>query len=351
MKNASKIRKTLISLLAVIALMCSALVAVPAASADLVSPQTVDILSATQAGQWFHNEAEVESNPGTWAVTAQGVTADTYGCAYAMEGATYLSEAGVAYGAYEMEASFVINQLNSVENPMIGVIPWYIDNENFVFVQLKFSYSDQYKTTDAERADGYGLQEIIVSGRLGGEAKFNSLTTQQENTVFGSDNVNVVTAKRNPLSAEGHTVKVTVENSSSAGNFLQYTVYYNGVQIGYAQAYYNNRIVKNNAVGFMGQDVKATFTSATVTDGYATNKKPIMARDWTEKQGYTYRVLNGVDTWQFDANGGVAVKAAKNEEGTSEFTVSGSNLGSYNTNRGFTVNELAATAEGVPQNY
>ncbi len=335
----------------VILLSCLSMGLAPAQAYALTEESTVDLLAVSQANDWFHNPAE-DSTPGTWNIGTDGISVDAFGMAYAMGGATYLTRKGTALGAYSVESSFVINELNNVENPMIGIIPWYVDEDNYLFVQLKFTWTDSYQTTAEEKADGYALQEIIVSGKLNGEAKYNSATAQQENTVF---DVNTVTslagAKRNPLNAAGHTIQVDVENSGSSGNFMKFTVYYNGVSIGSVSGYYYNKIAKTTAMGFMAQDVRATFTEAKLTEGYAENKTAALARDWKQAGEYTYRVLNGVDPLTFHADGSISFQTTKTENKKSEYTVTGSNFGGYNTARVFQVNPYAATADGLPQNY
>ena len=307
MRKYGKKRGFLMGACALLALGCAGGATAGIYARALISPSRVDLIAASGSEDWFNNGEGTDY--GEWAVASDLVTVDAYGTAYSMEGATYLTSKGRALGAYEMEASFVVSEINDVENPMIGIIPWYVDEENYLFVQLKFTWSADYQTTDEEKADGYGLQEIIVSGRLNGEAKYNSATAQQENTVFDAKSVtNIASAKRNPKSAEGHTLKVEAENSGSSGNFMKFTVYYNGASVGSVSAYYYNKVTKTAAMGFMAQDVKATFKDASFTDGYAENKTASLARDWAEKDGYTYRTLNGYDAWTFNNNGTVSFK-------------------------------------------
>ncbi len=351
MSKYKTVRKAVMGLSALGAAVCCALSVTVLTAEALLSPVTVDLIAQSESGDWFHNDNGEMTDFGIWEKTAEGITVDAYGGAYAMEGATYLTAKGQAYGAYEAEATFVISELNDVENPMIGIIPWYVDYENYLFVQLKFTNASKYFTTDEEREQGYALQEIIVSGRLDGEAKYNSATAQQENTVFDSNTVPAIAAaKRSPLSEQGHTIKVEAENSGSSGNFMKFSLSYNGVSVGNMSAYYYNKVAKTSAMGFMAQDVRATYTAASFTDGYAENRTPALARDWKNKNGYTYRTLNGFDAWTFQEDGGVSVKAAPTEDGKSSYTVTGSNYGGYNTNRGFTQNPVAEK-DGLPQNY
>ena len=350
MRKYGKKRGFLMGACALLALGCAGGATAGIYARALISPSRVDLIAASSSEDWFNNGEGTDY--GEWAAASDLVTVDAYGTAYSMEGATYLTSKGRALGAYEMEASFVVSEINDVENPMIGIIPWYVDEENYLFVQLKFTWSADYQTTDEEKEDGYGLQEIIVSGRLNGEAKYNSATAQQENTVFDAKSVtNIASAKRNPKSAEGHTLKVEAENSGSSGNFMKFTVYYNGASVGSVSAYYYNKVTKTAAMGFMAQDVKATFKDASFTDGYAENKTASLARDWAEKDGYTYRTLNGYDAWTFNNNGTVSFKTTETADGKSAYGVTGSNFGGYNTNRGYTANPYAATADGLPQNY
>ena len=344
MANYAKNRSKLIGICALGAVVCLGAAGGPLLADALTQTSTTDLIAQTQGAEWFHNPVEegTTATPGTWSSTAGSITVDAQGGNYAMQGATYLSPKGQALGAYEMEASFVINELYEVENPMIGIVPWYVDEDNYLFVQLKFSWADQYKLTADDRADGYGLQEIIVSGRLNGEAKYNSATAQQENTVFDATGI---ANRRNPLSAQGHTLKVEAEQSGSSGNFTKFTISYNGTSVGNVSAYYYNKIYKTAAMGFMAQDVNATFTSATFTDGYAENRTASLARDWMEKDGFVYRTLAGEDAWTIDSDGSVTVDSSEN------YSVTGTNFGTYNTNRGYTENPYAVTSEGLPQNY
>lgn len=354
MNKHGTIRKTTVGVCALAAAVCMAvgISQLSLTAQALISPVTTDLIASSAAGDWFQNAEGEPSAVGTWNVTAGGVTAETFGTAYAMEGATYLTSAGQAYGAYEMEATVVINELNNVENPMVGIIPWYRDEGNYLFVQLKFTNASSYQTTAEERADGYALQEIIVSGRLDGEAKYNTATSQQENNSFDALTVAAIgTAKRNPLSPQGHTIKVEAENSASTGNYMKFTVYYNGVSVGYVSAYYYNKIARTSAMGFMAQDVKATFAPATFTDGYAENKTASLARDWMTKEDFTYRTLNGFDAWTFNGDGSVSMITTTTEDGRSGYSVTGTNFAGYNTNRGYTRNPYASTNDGLPQNY
>lgn len=354
MNKHGTIRRTVIGIAALASAVCMTvgISRLTTAAQALVSPVTTDLIASSAAGDWFQNADGEPSSVGTWAVTQNGVTTETFGTAYAMEGATWLTSAGQAYGAYEMEATVVINELNNVENPMVGIIPWYQDEDNYLFVQLKFTNAASYQTTAEERGDGYALQEIIVSGRLDGESKYNTATSQQENNTFDALTVAAIgTAKRNPLSPEGHTVKVEAENSGSTGNYMKFTVYYNGVSVGYVSAYYYNKLAKTSAMGFMAQDVKATFTQATFTDGYAEHKTASLARDWMTKENFTYRTLNGFDAWTFNPDGSVSMVTTTTADGRSGYSVTGTNFAGYNTNRGYTVNPYASTRDGLPQNY
>lgn len=352
MKKFSAKRIFMICMCQVLALGCLFIATAFTKAHALTNTTTVDLIAASQADDWFKNPVDGTYEQGTWTASSSGVTVNSYGAAYAMEGATYLTKKGIALGAYEMESTFVINEINNVENPMIGIIPWYVDEENYLFVQLKFTWANEYQTNSEEKADGYALQELIVSGKLNGEAKYNSSAAQQENTVFDVKTVtNLANAKRNPKNAQGHTLKVEVENSGSSGNFTKFSVYYNGASIGNVSAYYYNKIAKTAAMGFMAQDIKANFTSATFTDGYAENKTASLARDWKEENNFTYRVLNGIDPVTFGGNGSVSFKTTQTSDKKSEYGVSGSNFGGYNTFRAYTENLHANTDDGLPQNY
>ena len=357
MRKYGKKRKLLLSALtaALVGVLCPATALLYASAAELAEPVVTDLIASSAAGDWFHNQTadNGEEDFGTWQAGTETVTVDSYGMPYAIEGATYLTTKGQALGAFEMSADFVIQEINDVENPMIGIIPWYVDEENYLFVQLKFTWAAEYRTTPEEEAQGYALQEIIVSGRLDGEAKYSGTSSQLENTTFDArETAAIAQAKRDPLSAQGHTLRVVAENSGSSGNFVRFTVYYNDVSVGNVSAYYYNKIPKTYAMGFMAQDVRAAFSDATFTDGYALNNTPALARDWIEKNGFTYKAINGYDAWTFRDDGSVSFVTAETEgeNGTSEYGVSGSNFAGYNTNRGYTVNPYAE-ANGLPQNY
>lgn len=355
MQKHRRARKLLVCALALAASLCIAAATLIASAAELAETVVTDLIAESSAEDWFHNQTadNSEEDFGTWEADTDSVTVDAYGMPYAMEGATYLTTKGQALGAFEMSATFVINEINAVENPMIGIIPWYVDAENYLFVQLKFTWSADYQTTEEEQTQGYALQEIIVSGRLDGEAKYSSTTSQLENTTFDALATSAIaSAKRDPLSAEGHTLRVVAENSGSSGNFIRFTVYYNGVSIGNVSAYYYNKVPQTYAMGFMAQDVRATFTDATFTDGYALNNTAALARDWMQKNDFTYKTINGYDAWTFNDDGSISfvTAEAEGEYGTSEYGVSGSNFAGYNTNRGYTVNPYAE-ADGLPQNY
>ena len=167
MRKYGKKRKLLLSALtaALVGVLCPATALLYASAAELAEPGVTDLIASSAAGDWFHNQTadNGEEDFGTWQAGAETVTVDSYGMPYAMEGATYLTTKGQALGAFEMSATFVIQEINDVENPMIGIIPWYVDEENYLFVQLKFTWAAEYRTTPEEEAQGYALQEIIVS--------------------------------------------------------------------------------------------------------------------------------------------------------------------------------------------
>ena len=97
----------------------------------------VNVISVTEENQWFQNEKSI--GQGNWTANSEKVTVDAFGCLYAMEGATYLSSQVPTLGAYEFEATINIKELNSVENPMVGIIPLYIDEDNYLSLQIKFT--------------------------------------------------------------------------------------------------------------------------------------------------------------------------------------------------------------------
>ena len=312
---------------------------------------SVDVLAASNESNWFQNEKT--EGQGIWDATSDKLTVDAFGCNYAMEGANYITNAASALGAFEFETTIKITEINNVENPMVGIIPWYLDADNYLILQLKFTNAAKNLITDAEKADGYGLEQIIFSGKFNGEGKYNSQTSQQENTTYDAINTaTVAQAKVNPKAESGHNLKVRFEAKSAMALSYTCTIFYNDVQIGNTDAFFYNSIVENKNVGFMAQDVKAEFSNAVLTDLVATHNTTALARDWTQNNGFTYRMLNGVDVWQFNNDesitfdtGAITVDGKK-----SEYTVSGSNIAGYNTNRGFTDNPHKE-ADGLPQNY
>lgn len=312
-----------------------------------------DVIASTSIADWFHNKKTEDQ--GTWSASTTAVTVDAYDGDYAMEGANYLTPAGSAYGAYSYEATINITELNAVQNPEVGIIPWYLDEDNYLYVEMKFTNNPDYLLSAEEKAEGYGIEQIICAGRYNGEAKYVTSTSQQENTVFDALTVaSLKGAKAAPKAAAGHKLKVVLENSSATAINYQVAIYYNDVEVGSTYAYYYPAQAKNEAVGFMAQDVKASFTSAKVDDYFATNKTATLARDWKNSHDFTYRVQNGKDPWTFNDDGGVSCVTDPIKEGTttvSQYRVSGSNLAGYDTNRGFTANPVKETEDGLPQNY
>ncbi len=315
------------------------------------SAEGVDIIAATNENEWFHNEKTEDQ--GVWTSTSEKVSVDAYGCNYAMEGANYLTSAAPALGAYEFEATIKITELNSVENPMVGIIPLYIDEDNYLSLQIKFSYADKYKTTDAERADGHGIEQLLFSGKYDGEGRYITTNQQQENTTYDAlTTASLAGAKLNPTSSQGHKLKVRIEATSAMALSYTCTIFYNDVQIGKTDAYFYNANPVNLSVGFMAQDVKAEFTDARLNDFVATNATTALARDWKQNNGYTYRMLNGVDVWQFNDDESITFNTEETVVNGKEsaYSVSGSSIAGYDTNRGFTEN-IYKEVDGLPQNY
>ena len=314
-----------------------------------------DVVSLSSSEDWFQTEAG--EGQGTWEAKDGVVSVDAFGGAYAIDGATYLTKQGTALGAFEYSANIKVTGLNDVQNPMVGIIPWYLDDDNFLYVQLKFTDDSKYVLSSEEKADGYAIEQIIVSGKYNGESKYYTATSQQENTTYDALNIPALkSAKTAPTTASGHNLKVKFENNSATATCYNITVSYNDVVIGTTSAYYYNAVAKNLSVGFMAQDVKAEFSNAVINDYSATNNNVVLARDWTEKSGYTYRTLNGVDVWTFNEDETVsfktdAVKPEGESKVKSEYGVSGSNIAGYDTNRGFIANPYKEDENGLPQNY
>jgi uncharacterized membrane protein YgcG len=313
-----------------------------------------NVISSSESTDWYHNKGTEKQ--GSWSSNDSTVSVDAFGGNYAMEGATYLSKKGIAYGAYSFETLITISELNSVQNPEVGIIPWYVDEDNYLYLEMKFTTKADYLVSAEEKADGYALEQIVFSGRYDGKSKYVTATSEQENTVFDSLTVSsLAAAKAAPKSASGHKLKVTFENNSATATNYKVTISYNDVTVGSTYAYYYNAVPKNLAVGFMAQDVKATFSSAIIDDFEATNTSASLARDWKNKNDFTYKIQNGTDVWNFNNDGGVSfttdeVKNSNNKT-ISQYKVSGTNIAGYDTNRGYTTNPNKETEDGLPQNY
>ena len=315
------------------------------------STEGIDVIAKTKENEWFQNEDS--EGQGTWSSTSEKVSVDAYGCNYAMEGATYLTSVAPTLGAYEFEATINIKELNKVENPMVGIIPLYIDGDNFLSLQIKFTYTSSYHTTPAEVADGYGIEQLIFAGKYNGEGKYITTGSQQENTTYDARSVAALkNAKLNPTNEAGHKLKVRIEATAAMALSYTCTIFYNDAQIGKTDAYFYNANPVNPSVGFMAQDVKAEFTNARVNDFVATHNTTALARDWKQKNGYTYRMLNGVDVWQFNEDESITFNTSEVEVDGKEsaYSVSGSSIAGYDTNRGFTDNPYKEK-DGLPQNY
>ena len=316
-----------------------------------------DVIAASSASDFFHHPKTEEQ--GEWTINEDSIALDAFGTNYAMDGANLLTKKGDALGAFEYSVHIQVTDVSSgIENPMIGFIPWYHDEDNFLFIQLKFSSASQFQTTSAEQAEGYGLEQLIFSGKYQGESKYKTQTGQEENTVIPAGGANpsseLVSAKRSLKNSEGHDLKVRFENDSATALSYKCTIFYNDVQITRDYAYFYPATAKNGAVGFMGQDIRCTFSDAIIDDFYATNNSNVLARDWRESNGFIYRTQNGVDAWTFNSDDSIDFVTDAVKNGTkkvSEYTVTGSNIAGYDTNRGFTENPLKEDANGLPQNY
>ena len=310
-----------------------------------------DVLALSSENNWFHNEKTEEQ--GTWSATNEKVTVDAFGGLYAMEGANYITNAASVLGAYEFETTIKLTELNDVQNPMVGFIPWYLDEDNYLMLQIKFTDNPTYLTTAEEKTTGYAVEQLIFAGKYNGEGKYISQTSQQENTTYdASKNEVLKSAKSAPLAEGGHKLKVRFEAKTAMALSYTCTIFYNDAQIGQTDAFFYNAIAKNSCVGFMAQDVKAEYSNAILTDIVATHKTVSLARDWTENNGFTYRMLNGVDVWTFNDDETITFKTNEVtvDNKTSAYEVNGSNMAGYDTNRGFTENPYKEV-DGLPQNY
>ena len=212
-KNLIKIFNTLIIAICLSYLILSNVTIANAADA-------VDVIAQTKDSEWFQTESG--AGEGTWSVSGGKVSVDSFGGNYAMDGATYLTKAGRALSSFEFETTINIESANSEQaSPMVGIIPWYVDDDNYLYVSLKFANISLMNAddpllalaTNAEKADGFILEQILVSGRLNGESKYYSTNAQQENTPFDTaDNASLQTNRLNPTNATGHTLKVVFED-------------------------------------------------------------------------------------------------------------------------------------------
>ena len=351
-------------LLAIISLPCLALGALTALASSGISSRMAyadgekDVIASSSSEDYFHHDKTEEQ--GTWEIGQNSVSVDAFAGAYAMDGANLLTKQGYAYGAFEFSVTIhVTDVVSGIENPMIGFIPWYKDADNWMFVQLKFTNSNSYLDTPEEKADGYALDQLIFSGHYNGEAKYVTTTSQEENTVFKTHGTGISnelnSAKRALRASEGHTLKIRFENNSATALSYQATISYNGVQIGKPYAYYYEATARNEAVGFMAQDVKCAFSDAILNDFAATNNSAVLARDWYHKGDFTYRTLNGIDSWTLNGDGSLDAVTdevkGNNSKTASNYSVSGSNIAGYDTNRGFTPNPMKEDEDGLPQNY
>ena len=318
----------------------------------------VDVIAKTADNEWFQTESG--TGEGTWNVSGGKVSVDSFGGNYAMDGATYLTKAGRAIGSYEFETTINIESLNPDQtSPMVGIIPWYIDDDNYLYVSLKFAKYSELNTDDPlysmataeEKADGAILEQILVSGRLNGESKYYTAGAQQENTTFSTSEMGVIqTNRHNPTSSSGHKLRVVFEDSSSMATQYVTSIYYNDIYISKTDIYYYNALVENVAVGFLAQDVKATFSNAKLTDDLLKNTNANNARDWKENNGFIYRTLNANDVWTFNSDETVTFNTKEQQDG-SVYKLDGVNFAGYNTARGYTNNPVKETSDGVPQNY
>ena len=91
MSKYKTVRKAVMGLSALGAAVCCALSVTVLTAEALLSPVTVDLIAQSESGDWFHNDNGEMTDFGIWEKTAEGITVDAYGGAYAMEGATYLT--------------------------------------------------------------------------------------------------------------------------------------------------------------------------------------------------------------------------------------------------------------------
>ena len=102
-------------------------------SLKLKASNEVDVIASSSSTDWFQSEAG--EGQGKWNVSNNVVSVDAFNGAYAIDGATYLTKKGTALGDFEYKANIKITELNKVQNPMVGIIPWYLDDDNYLYVQ------------------------------------------------------------------------------------------------------------------------------------------------------------------------------------------------------------------------
>jgi hypothetical protein len=320
----------------------------------------LNLIAATPAAAWVQpNEGK-----GTWGFDQAGGTAsiDARLGSYAMDGAVAVSDRGTPLGAFEMSANIKITDFDNTTAQdgagSAGFIPWYIDKDNYLFVQMYFTYLDTkydgtglYIKSPEEIAQHCAIERITVTGVLNGEDKFKSATEKEGSTSFFSSAAgNLQTYKKDVKNAAGHNLKVKLENVGSAATFYRVSIYYENQLVGTTDIYNYVAHAKPQGAGLIAWNVRGSFSQAVINDYDATHATSALARDWVERNGFVYRVLNGKDMWTFGEGGSVSADTTKTADNKSEYKVSGTNFAGYNTNRGFTVNPVA-TSGGLPQNY
>lgn len=317
----------------------------------------INLITASDSEDWFQ-EKDGEGSFNVDLINGK-IETDTLGAAFGLEGATYLSKKAKPLGAFEISTNVKVRSLKeNAEVAFVGLLPWYIDKNNYLSVQLKITTLDekdgsgQYIKSPAEIEQGCAIEQIIVTGKLNGEDKYKDPKNKEANTSFYSNVAgNLQTEKKDVMNADGHNLKVKFENSGASGDAYKVSIYYEDSFIGDTSIYFYPANVQPYAGGIMAQDTVADFSNLIMNDYSATHNTIALARDWTQKNGFTYRMLNAKDVWMFNSET-ITVDSTKSAatENKSEYKVTGTNYAGYDTARGFTANPNAVS-EDLPQNY
>lgn len=169
----------------------------------------------------------------------------------------YLTSDYDAYGDYTISATFkgTVSFPSSKETD-IGLVPWYIDSNNYVLVYMNWSNTDRPNQ----------LREIQITGKIGGS---NLIIKGKENTTWTSKQWNDNWTDGNVTKQnQDNTLSVTKTRTSSGESDL-FTVYVNGTQLAYLEVRDTVRYdYKKSKVGVYGYNDTITFSDFS----FASNK-------------------------------------------------------------------------------